>query len=285
VESKDENQWYLQPDQKNMALKKLKIVIWCGTGANQKALANKIAALFDVAGIVTDAHAGPAKKSKRPGLPSMVWDRLRFRKIYTAWKKLMNYYNEDFPSWPPKPLLEVPDINSEETKKFTRDLQPDLIVVSGTSLIKKQLISIPVSTGIINLHTGLSPYVKGGPNCTNWCIANNNFHLVGNTIMWLNEGIDAGNIITTETVNIEQATELEEAHRIVMEHAHDLYVRTIRYLSETTAPYNAVPQDTIDQGQFYLTKMWTAEKRKQLLRNWKKRKFFKIPFTPKTISI
>lgn len=268
-----------------MGLKKLKIVIWCGAGANQKALANKISAVFDVAGIVIDTNPGGKKKPSVFKIPAIIWDKLRFGKIYNAWKSLMSYYDHAFPNWPGKPLLKVSNINSEETRSFTEKLQPDLVIVSGTSLIKKHLISIPVSTGIINLHTGLSPYIKGGPNCTNWCIANNNFHLVGNTIMWLNEGIDSGNIITTEAVDILQAKDIDEAHRLVMDHAHDLYLRAIGYLSEKNPPYNSVPQNNIDKGRLFLTKMWTAEKRKQLLQNWKKRNSFTAPFVPKTISL
>lgn len=268
-----------------MALKKLKIVIWCGAGANQKALANKISAEFDVAGIVMDMHSGNRKGKNLLQLPSVLWDRLRFRKIYNAWKNLMSYYDQKFTGWPNTAILKVPNINDERTRSFTEALKPDLVVVSGTALIKKNLLDIPLSTGIINLHTGLSPYVKGGPNCTNCCIANNTFHLVGNTIMWLNEGIDSGNIITTETVNIQGADDLDEAHRIVMDHAHDLYIRSVRYLSVAEPPYNSVPQHSIDKGQLYLTRMWTTDKKKQLLKNWKHRKSFVAPFSPKTISL
>jgi len=266
-----------------MALKKLKIVIWCGAGANQKALANKIAASFDVAGIVIDDHS---RKVKRPNnLPAIFWDKLRFRSIYNAWKNLMDHYNQQFPAWPNKPLLKVLNINSEATRSFTEKLAPDLIVVSGTSLIGKPLINMEASIGIINLHTGLSPYVKGGPNCTNWCIANNSFHLVGNTIMWLNEGIDSGNIITTETTNIQDAADLDEAHLTVMEHAHHLYIKAISYLAGSESPYISVPQASIGKGHLYLTKMWTTDKRKKLLTNWKKRRSFTAPYTPQTVSL
>jgi hypothetical protein len=39
-----------------------RIVIWCGDAPNQKALANKIAAKYDVAGIVVDRHKRSGKK-------------------------------------------------------------------------------------------------------------------------------------------------------------------------------------------------------------------------------
>jgi methionyl-tRNA formyltransferase len=268
-----------------MALKKLKIVIWCGAAANQKALANKIAAKFEIAGIVIDTHSGKKKKRNLFQLPAILWDRFWFRVIYNAWGNLMKYYEGKFSHWPDVPKIEVSNINDRETEKFTRDLKPDLIVVSGTALIKEPLLSIPVTIGIMNLHAGLSPYVKGGPNCTNWCIANNTFHLVGNTIMWLNAGIDAGNIITTETVDIRNAQDLSEAHRVVMDHAHDLYLRSISYLSETEPPYNSVPQTSIDKGQLFLTKMWITERKKNLLNNWKKRKYFISSEIPKTVPL
>jgi methionyl-tRNA formyltransferase len=285
VESTPADKWNLQQAKKNMAGRKLKIVIWCGAAPNQRALTHKIAAVFDVAGIVIDTHSGSQKKKKRVLLPVKLWDRIRFRTIYQAWGNLMKYYDRKFPAWPELPQIKVADINSRDTEKFTREIRPDLIVVSGTALIKEPLLGIPAPIGMINLHTGLSPYVKGGPNCTNWCIANNNFQLVGNTIMWLNAGIDAGNIITTDTIDIISARDLDEAHRIVMDHAHELYLKAIGYLSQSEPPYQAVPQNSIDKGGLFLTKMWTAARKKDLLRNWKKRKFFIRREIPKTISL
>jgi methionyl-tRNA formyltransferase len=285
VESEDEDEWNLQQGKKFMALKKLKIVIWCGAAANQKALANKIAANFEVAGIVIDTHTGKKKKRNLFQLPAIIWDRFRFRTIYNAWQNLMRYYENKFPQWPDPLQLKVSNINDKKTETFTNQFQPDLIIVSGTSLIKEPLISIPVAIGIINLHTGLSPYVKGGPNCTNWCIANYAFHLVGNTIMWLNAGIDSGNVITTEAVDIKKANDLDDAHRLVMDHAHDLYLRAISYLSETEPPYNSVPQSSIENGKLFLAKMWTASRKKDLVRNWRKRQIFSGGEMPKTIPL
>jgi methionyl-tRNA formyltransferase len=197
----------------------------------------------------------------------------------------MKYYEGKFPHWPDSTQLKVSNINDMATERFTNELHPDLIIVSGTALIKEPLKNFPVPVGIINLHTGLSPYVKGGSNCTNWCIANNTFHLIGNSIMWLNTGIDAGNIITTETVDIKNAESLSEAHQVVMDHAHDLYLRVIDYLSETIPPYNSVPQNSIDKGQLFLTKMWTASKKRNLLRNWKNRKTISGIEKPTTIAL
>lgn len=254
-----------------MELKDKKIVIWCGDAPNQRALACKVAAQFNLAGIVLDEHKVTASKHKQPSFFQKLVDRFRFAKIYGAWKSLMGYYNSQYPLWPDVPVLRVPTVNDERTALFTKEQGADLVVVSGTALIKKPLVNLQVPAGIINLHTGLSPYVKGGPNCTNWCIANNEWHLVGNTIMWLNAGIDSGNIITTERLDIRQAKSLNEAHLLVMEHAHDLYIRCIGYLLSTSGTPNSIPQNSIAEGNLYLTKMWTAAQRKALLANWRSR--------------
>jgi hypothetical protein len=261
------------------------IVLWCGSAANQKALAVKIAKRFTLSGIVIDERSQVTVRKKILKLPFLVWDRLRFRNIYGSWKKLQQYYGQTFLLWPDVPILRVPDINNDDTGEFTKKLQPGLIAVSGTALVKEKLLGTQASIGIINLHTGLSPYVKGGPNCTNWCIANNDWHFVGNTIMWLNAGIDSGNIITSECVEIRSLPNLVEVQIKVMEKAHALYLRAIDYLLHTEPPYNAVPQHSLGKGKLFLTKMWTAAERKMLLKNWSKRKNYLEESLPVTVSL
>jgi len=126
-------------------------------------------------------------------------------------------------------------------------------------------MSLPI--GIINLHTGLSPYVKGGPNCTNWCIANNQWGLIGNTILWLSSGIDSGHIICSERIDVSNLKELNQIHFNVMEHAHDLYLRAIKYIFSMNPPYQSIPQKSLGKGNLYLTKMWTSKQKENLLRN------------------
>jgi Formyl transferase len=286
VEGKFKIEWSISKGKTIMAISRPQgIVLWCAGAANQKALAVKIAERFTLSGIVIDERSRAPARKKISQLPFLVWDRLRFRSIYSSWKKMQQYYGQVFLSWPDVPILKVPDINSDETGEFTKKLQPGLIVVSGTALVKEKLLGTQASIGIINLHTGLSPYVKGGPNCTNWCIANNDWHLVGNTIMWLNAGIDSGNIIASECVDIRSSPNLFEVQKKVMEQAHDLYLRAINYLLHTQSPYNAVPQHSLGKGKLFLTKMWTVAERKRLLRNWRKRKNYIKRVLPVTIDL
>ena len=249
--------------------KHAKIVIWCGAAANQKALANKIAAEFDVAGIIIDKKLTAKKTPFFKKFIQALQDRLFFGEILKAWTSLQERYSKHYTGWPNVPVLSVDSINTEEAFEFTKNLDPQLIVVSGTGLVKKKMLSIQPAIGIINLHTGLSPYIKGGPNCTNWCISTGQFNKIGNTIMWINEGIDSGNIISSELTPIKGNPELREIHWQVMEHAHDLYLRVIRYLLDHKPPYTSVQQKEIAPGKLYLTKMWNYPAKKALLKNSK----------------
>lgn len=266
-------------------MKEYKLVVWCGSSANQKALVNKIAEKFTIEGIVIDEQAANRSSKRWSQVPRILLDRIRFWSLYEAWKKLMTFYNAKYTEWPNVKCLRVKNINSNEAKTFTKNIQPDLIIVSGTGLVKHPLLDIETSIGIINLHTGLSPYVKGAPNCTNWCIARNNWHLIGNTIMWLNAGIDAGNLIATETVDIRDAHSLLAAHIKVMEHAHTLYLKAIHYLLHANPPYISVPQNKLGKGELYLNKMWTTAERKRFYTNWRKRHFAVLKDQPTTIAL
>jgi methionyl-tRNA formyltransferase len=247
----------------------MKLVLWIGNDPNQYALAHKLAAQFDVVGIVLEMKSVPSKKKKLTFsmLMSKVLVRLFFKRIPATWFALLDEYRVAYPNLPDTKVFKVNNINDPETKTLTEELSPDLIVVSGTYLVKKNTLSTISTQGIVNLHTGLSPYIKGGPNCTNWCIATQQFELIGNTIMWIDEGIDSGNLILTEQTAFTGTESFLEVHRKVMNHAHDLYAKAIINISNGTA--KNVVQSTIAPGTVYYTKDWAWKAHAQLLRNFK----------------
>jgi folate-dependent phosphoribosylglycinamide formyltransferase PurN len=268
VEIKNEDQRALSNCKKTGKMSQ-GIVCWIGDAPNHWALASRFSGAFGVAGIVVDKKRSANSRRGWMKLLNRAIDKFRFGKIDKAWSNMQDYYRQrkDIPS--SVPILEVDNINDPAVKEFTEKLGADLVVVSGTSLIKEPLVSLPLKRGIMNLHTGLSPYVKGGPNCTNWCIANNQWHLIGNTIMWISAGIDSGNIISSEQTKIDEEDDLDTIHLKVMRHAHDLYLRSASYIIDHQPPYPSVPQNEMGKGSLFLTKMWTAEKKKQLLKNLK----------------
>jgi methionyl-tRNA formyltransferase len=245
----------------------MKIVLWIGDGVNQKALANKIYSKHKIDLIIVEGKAVKNKINLSSILQRVV-DKLFFSSLNKAWFQMLSYYAKNYTIYPPVPILYVDNINDAKVYKATTDLQPDLIVVSGTRMIKGKLLSIQPHVGIMNLHTGLSPFIKGGPNCTNWCLAINQFHLIGNTIMWIDDGIDSGNIILTETTQFIGNESLSELHLKVMEHAHELYLTAIDGIIK--GKHSNVVQNEIALGKTFYTKDWDIIHKRKALANFKK---------------
>lgn len=177
-----------------------------------------------------------------------------------VWSKLQRYFDLRYSSFPIDPLFEVDDINDPRVALEIQKIKPDLVIISGTNILKIKLIEEIELTGkIMNLHTGISPYVKGGPNCTNWCLFNKEFSFIGNTVMWLDSGIDSGNIIATEQTSLNGQESLYDLHVKVLEHAHDLYLRAIQdFMNGKILPN--ISQESIEEGTLHLSKDWTPGK-------------------------
>lgn len=85
------------------------------------------------------------------------------------------------------------DINLAERVREIVTLNPDLIITYGCSIIAPPLIQA-FPKRIINIHLGLSPYYRGSG--TNYFpFVNDEPQFCGVTFMWIDEGIDTGEII------------------------------------------------------------------------------------------
>ena len=85
------------------------------------------------------------------------------------------------------------DINQEIIINEIYSLNPDLIITYGCSIIKPKLINL-FRNKILNVHLGLSPYYFGAG--TNFhALVNNEIQFFGYTFMFIDEGIDTGEII------------------------------------------------------------------------------------------
>ncbi len=250
----------------------MRLLLWLGNEANQRALACKLSKEFTIVGIVSETRKHKRKITLRK-LVEFAFEKIFLSKISKAWTGMQSHYESLYPHYPETASIDVENINSEEAFRFSQNLNPDLILVSGTRLVKDRMLSVEVNHGIMNLHTGLSPYIKGGPNCTNWCIATQQYHLAGNTIMWIDSGIDSGNIVCSEFAPINWKENFLSIHIAVMEHAHDLYVRAIRFISN--GGKSSVEQSRLAKGITYYTRDWTLTRKIDLVKNQKKVKSLK----------
>ena len=243
----------------------MKAVLLCDPAPNQRALAARLHAVHPLTAIGVVTLPSPAKRPSRLRRIARAVIGYSFVRV---WREMMRRYGQKFPTFPEVDISEHHGVNSTSVTDLIDRVRPALVLVSGTDLLREPLIQRIARYGqVMNLHTGLSPYIKGGPNCTNWCLSLGEFGMIGNTVMWLDGGIDSGRLIATERTPLAGEESLLELHLRVMEHAHDLYCRCYaRFVAGLPLP--SVPQEELGQGRLFLSRDWTAARVGRALWNY-----------------
>jgi methionyl-tRNA formyltransferase len=92
------------------------------------------------------------------------------------------------------------NINEDNFIKTIKEFSPDIfLVVAYGQILSKQILDIP-KMGCINIHASLLPKYRG-PAPINWVIINGEKE-TGITFMYMNERVDAGDIIYQQKINI-----------------------------------------------------------------------------------
>lgn len=177
----------------------LRLMILCGKSARHLYVANTLCRAGEVVAIVQETGGEwnlrkTLKKLRPDNLVRKVWRWLRDRRRYTGNPEAKFFFPDREPRLDhPERVREVPHINHPDVVKLARELQPDLICVFGTSLIRGDLLN-EGHLGIVNLHGGLSPEYRGA-DCTFWALYNGEPEKVGCTLHYIDAGIDTGRLI------------------------------------------------------------------------------------------
>ena len=97
-------------------------------------------------------------------------------------------------------------VNDEKCINFISDIQPEVIIVFGTGIIRKQLINLCFN-GIINLHGG-DPQKYRGLDTHLWAIYHKEFNELVTTLHRLSNLLDDGDIIKQAPININQKSNI-----------------------------------------------------------------------------
>ncbi len=118
----------------------------------------------------------------------------------------------------------------EEIKK----LQPDVIcVVAYGKILPKEILEIP-KLGCINVHGSLLPQYRGAAPIQ-WAILNGDKE-TGITTMYMNEGMDTGDMILKEKVTIGEDETTGELWDRLSKIGGELLVKTLKEIEKGTAP-------------------------------------------------
>lgn len=120
-----------------------------------------------------------------------------------------------------------------------RGLAPDLIVVVAFGqILSKEILSLP-PLGCINVHASLLPRYRGAAPMQ-WAIVRGEKE-TGVTTMFMDEGLDTGDMLMRETLPITQAMTAAELHDAMMKLGAYVLEKTLFSLSEGTL--KRTPQD------------------------------------------
>lgn len=120
-------------------------------------------------------------------------------------------------------------------------LKPDVIcVVAYGKILPKEVLEIP-TLGCINVHGSLLPKYRGAAPIQ-WAVINGEKE-TGITTMYMDVGMDTGDMILKKTVPIgEEETTGELWNRLALEGA-ELLVETLKQIEQKTAPREKQPEE------------------------------------------
>jgi methionyl-tRNA formyltransferase len=132
------------------------------------------------------------------------------------------------------PLLTVRDLNRPEEVARVADLRPDLILVIGwTRLLGDELLRMP-RLGAIGFHASLLPRYRGRAP-VNWAMINGERE-TGNTMFFLDTGVDTGDIIDQRAIPIDDADDCATLYEKVADAGTAMLLEHLPALRSGTAP-------------------------------------------------
>lgn len=135
------------------------------------------------------------------------------------------------------PLHEIANINDPDALHLLRQAAPDVVFVIGWhQIVRPEALRIP-RLGMIGAHASLLPLNRGSAPI-NWALIHGDRHS-GNTLIWLAEDVDAGEIIDQTAFPISRYDTCTTLYQRVAESNRDMLLRLLPRLYAGERPGRA----------------------------------------------
>ncbi len=142
-------------------------------------------------------------------------------------------------TWPNMPILQPARIKEHQAIEEIRSLEPDVIVVAAYGqILPRDVLEIP-KVACLNLHASLLPRWRGAAPIQAAIAAGD--RETGITVMYMDEGLDTGDILLQRTIDIRVDESGGSLHDRLANIAPDALLDALRLLGEGNAP--RIPQD------------------------------------------
>ncbi len=137
-------------------------------------------------------------------------------------------------------------INSEHILNELKTLKPDIIFsISCPQIMRNEIISIP-AIACLNIHSSLLPKYRG-LNANFWAMAKGE-STSGVTIHYIKPGIDDGDILLQEAIEIDNKWSLHELYLKAIDVGSDMIVKCLNQIREDKV---TTRKNDISKGSYY----------------------------------
>lgn len=185
-----------------------------GKGPSSLYMYNALKDEFDIDTVIVENQADRKKflkrRLKRLGFFKVLGQIIfqitipKFLKLISKRRRseIIQQYNLSVQAIPESIVKNVSSVNSEECKNILIDKNASIIIVNGTRIISKKVLSC-INSNFINTHVGITPKYRGVYGGY-WAVANNDLNNIGTTVHLVDPGIDTGDILYQGRISIEQ---------------------------------------------------------------------------------
>jgi methionyl-tRNA formyltransferase len=182
-----------------------KIVLLGREDSQTAILYDSLQSEFLIAGVIVEEGEPRLKflkrRVKRLGLGKAL-GQVAFRVVVVPWlratsrrrvEEIIQQAGLDASPMPALKLVKVTSVNSDETIQVLKELQPSVVVVSGTRIIAAKVLNC-VSAVFINMHAGITPMYRG-VHGGYWALVEHDVDACGVTVHEVDTGVDTGRIL------------------------------------------------------------------------------------------
>ena len=194
----------------------MRTVLLCRDGADQRHLANALAAAGRLDAIVVEARDSARRGKLARVLGRARWWQLPARLLdvailvaYGSWSERLLASGLGVDAYPKAVRrIEVGNANEPMSIDAIRNLDADVLIVLGTSILGDDVLASPKRYAL-NVHGGALPDYRGVYSDF-WALANDRPDRVGSVVFHLDPGIDTGEIALEEMLDLSRCTTLRE---------------------------------------------------------------------------
>ena len=188
-----------------------KVLLLLTSGMTSNVIFNTLNEKFNVSKVIIEAKENKSdylkRRIKKLGF-TVVFGQVMFKIIavpilkYFSKQKIQAYlgqHNINFKEISAE-VIPVASVNSDEVIDLISKESPDVIVINGTSIISKKVLST-FTCPVINMHAGITPMYRGVYGGY-WSLVNKDVANCGVTVHLVDAGIDTGKVLYQTRIEI-----------------------------------------------------------------------------------